>query len=68
MGLAHMKSDEMWQVLHYSFGPNDLEGHWSEEDVLYAPYSGGVRWMFDGGYTWWDLPIAPTTDVSIAKY
>ncbi len=67
--IAHTIDEYLtWQIINSSFGPNDLEGHWSEDSVLYAPYEGGVRWTFDGGYTWWDLPIESTNDVFVTKY
>jgi len=57
-----------WQIINNTFGPNDLEGHPLVDNVLYAPFEGGVRWTFDGGYTWWDLPVSFTSDVSVTKY
>jgi len=56
-----------WQTVNNTFGPNDLEGHWLAENVLYAPNASGVRWSFDGGYVWFDFPLDLTLDVSVVK-
>ncbi len=57
-----------WQVVNASYGPNDLEGHWGAENVLYAPYGYGVRWFFAGGSVWFDFPLDSTSDASVTKY
>ena len=57
-----------WQIINNVFGPNDLEGHPLIDNVLYAPYSNGVRWTFDGGYTWFDIPLDLISDLSVTRF